>query len=325
MAKNDILKIDVSKVDNSKKKNLKLPEGIIRDILGVTVGAIITAIAIRLFLDPVDIVPGGVSGLSMGVERLARRFIPDSINIGSTSLSFMWLKEVLKIEWLNLIFNVPLFILGAKLLGKKMATLTLLAILELTITLKLMPVYKVVDDLMLNSIFGGITVGIGLGLVFRYGATTGGTDLAGAIINHKYPNFSIAKGMALVDLFIVVFIGVVQEDVKVSMYSLVAVYFCMKLADMVLDNFGYQKGFFIVSSKPQEIANALMSDLGRGVTLLKGEGMYSKQDRPVLLCVVSRSQFVQAKKIIQEVDESSFIMVSDMSEVLGEGFKKEKK
>jgi len=315
----------MAKNNASKKGKFKMPEGTIRDVLGVTVGAIITAIAIRLFLDPADIVPGGVSGLSMGVERLARKFIPDSISVGSTSLSFMWLKEVLKIEWLNLIFNVPLFILGAKLLGKKMAILTLLAIIELTLTLYVVPVYTVVTDLMLTSVFGGITVGIGLGLVFRYGATTGGTDLAGAIINHKYPSFSIAKGMALVDLFIVVFIGVVQEDVTVSMYSLVAVYFCMKLADMVLDNFGYQKGFFIVSSKPQEIASALMSDLGRGVTLLKGEGMYSKQDRPVLLCVVSRSQFVQAKKIIQEVDESSFIMVSDMSEVLGEGFKKEKK
>lgn len=308
-----------------KKGKFKMPEGIVRDVLGVTVGAIITAIAIRLFLDPADIVPGGVSGLSMGVERLARRFIPDSVNIGSISLSLMWLKEVLKIEWLNLIFNVPLFIFGAKLLGKKMAILTLLAIVELTLTLRAVPVYEVVADPMLTSIFGGITVGMGLGLVFRYGATTGGTDLAGAIINHKYPNFSIAKGMALVDLFIVVFIGIVQEDVTVSMYSLVAVYFCMKLADMVLDNFGYQKGFFIVSNKPQEIASSLMSDLGRGVTLLKGEGMYSKQDRPVLLCVVSRSQFVRAKKIIQDVDASAFIMVSDMSEVLGEGFKQEKK
>ena len=308
-----------------KKGKFKMPEGVVRDVLGVTVGAIITAIAIRLFLDPADIVPGGVSGLSMGVERLARRFIPDSVNIGSISLSLMWLKEVLKIEWLNLIFNVPLFIFGAKLLGKKMAILTLLAIVELTLTLRAVPVYEVVADPMLTSIFGGITVGMGLGLVFRYGATTGGTDLAGAIINHKYPNFSIAKGMALVDLFIVVFIGIVQEDVKVSMYSLVAVYFCMKLADMVLDNFGYQKGFFIVSNKPQEIASSLMSDLGRGVTLLKGEGMYSKQDRPVLLCVVSRSQFVRAKKIIQDVDASAFIMVSDMSEVLGEGFKQEKK
>ena len=206
-----------------------------------------------------------------------------------------------------------------------MAVLTLLAIVELTVVLAFVPKYALVDDLMLNSIFGGITVGMGLGLVFRYGATTGGTDLAGAILNHKWPNFSIAKGMALVDLFIVAFIGIVTEKVEVSMYSLIAVYFCMKLADMMLDNFGYQKGFFIVSNKPQEIASALMTDLGRGVTLLKGEGMYSKQDRPVLLCVVSRSQFVRAKKVIQDVDEAAFIMVSDMSEVLGEGFKKEEK
>jgi Uncharacterized conserved protein len=303
---------------------LKMPKITISDLLGVTVGSFIAAVAIRLFLDPWDIVPGGVSGLSMGVERLTNKLIYMSFG-DNVPLLFVWIKNILTIQWLNLIFNVPLFIFGAKLLGKKMAVLTLLAIIELTIGLAIVPKYELVNDIMLNSIFGGSTVGIGLGLVFRYGATTGGTDLAGAILNHKWPNFSIAKGMALVDLFIVAFIGIVTEKVEVSMYSLIAVYFCMKLADMMLDSFGYQKGFFIVSNKPQEIASALMTDLGRGVTLLKGEGMYSKQDRPVLLCVVSRSQFVRAKKIIQSVDQTAFIMVSDMSEVLGEGFKKEEK
>ena len=303
---------------------LKMPKITISDLLGVTVGSFIAAVAIRLFLDPWDIVPGGVSGLSMGVERLTNKLIYMSFG-DNVPLLFVWIKNILTIQWLNLIFNVPLFIFGAKLLGKKMAVLTLLAIIELTIGLAIVPKYELVNDIMLNSIFGGSTVGIGLGLVFRYGATTGGTDLAGAILNHKWPNFSIAKGMALVDLFIVAFIGIVTEKVEVSMYSLIAVYFCMKLADIMLDSFGYQKGFFIVSNKPQEIASALMTDLGRGVTLLKGEGMYSKQDRPVLLCVVSRSQFVRAKKIIQSVDQTAFIMVSDMSEVLGEGFKKEEK
>ena len=304
---------------------LKMPKITFSDLLGVTVGSAIAAVAIRLFLDPCDIVPGGVSGLSMGVERLTEKLIYKYFADGNIPIFFVWVKNVLTIQWLNLIFNIPLFLFGAKLLGKKMAVLTLLAIVELTVVLAFVPKYALVDDLMLNSIFGGITVGMGLGLVFRYGATTGGTDLAGAILNHKWPNFSIAKGMALVDLFIVAFIGIVTEKVEVSMYSLIAVYFCMKLADMMLDNFGYQKGFFIVSNKPQEIASALMTDLGRGVTLLKGEGMYSKQDRPVLLCVVSRSQFVRAKKVIQDVDEAAFIMVSDMSEVLGEGFKKEEK
>ncbi|MGP1438646.1 MAG: YitT family protein [Treponema sp.] len=301
----------------------KMPKITISDLIGVTVGSAIAAVAIRLFLDPWDIVPGGVSGLSMGVERLTEKLIFKYFGNENIPAFFLFVKNVLTIQWLNLIFNVPLFIFGAKLLGKKMAILTLLAIIELTIVLAFVPRYELVNDIMLNSIFGGITVGIGLGLVFRYGATTGGTDLAGAILNHRWPNFSIAKGMALVDLFIVAFIGIVTEKVEVSMYSLIAVYFCMKLADMMLDNFGYQKGFFIVSNKPQEIASALMTNLGRGVTLLKGEGMYSKQDRPVLLCVVSRSQFVRAKKVIHDVDASAFIMVSDMSEVLGEGFKKE--
>lgn len=309
-------------MEKSKKIKVKISKDLILDTIGISLGIVIAAVAIRLFFDPFNIVPGGVSGLSMGIERLGKKFLPDYIYIGSVKFYLAWLKNVLTVEWLNLIFNVPLFIAGAKLLGKKSAFFTLLAIIELTIVLNFVPVYKAVNDLMLSSVFGGIIIGIGLGLVFRYGATTGGTDLAGAIINNKYPSLSIAKGMALFDLFIVVFAGIVDEQVETSMYSLISVYFCMKLADMMLDNFGYQKGFFIISSKPQNIAEKLMQDLGRGVTLLKGEGMYSKQERPVLLCVVGRSQFVRAKKIIHEIDESAFIMVTDMSEVLGEGFKK---
>ena len=160
-----------------------------------------------------------------------------------------------------------------------------------------------------------------MGIVFKRGATTGGTDLAGAIVNKHFPGLSIAKGMAIADFVIVAFAGVVDNNPNTSLYSLIALFFCTKIADMILDGFGYFKGFFIVSSKPAEIGDALMSKLERGVTLLKGEGMYSKQDRPVLLCVVSRAQFVRAKEIITEIDEKAFIMVCDMQEVYGLGFK----
>lgn len=269
----------------------------------VSFGSILAAFALQYFLIPGTIAPGGVSGLSVAIEKLTG--IPVYI--------------------MNLVINIPLFIFGAKLLGKKSAILTLYSILVLSGTLALLPVVTqspTGNDFLLDSITGGILLGIGLGLVFKAGGTTGGTDLAGAIVNNAWPGLSIAKGMAIADFVIVVFAGWVDGKVNTSLYSLIALYFCTLLADSILDGFGYFKGFFIVSAYPKEIGSELMSQLGRGVTVLKGEGMYSGQDRPVLLCVLSRAQLARAKQIIADIDEKAFIMVCDMKEVLGEGFKK---
>jgi len=272
------------------------------DTLLVSVGSVIAAVSLQFFLIPGTIAPGGVSGLSVAIEKLTG----------------------IQVYIINLIINIPLFILGAKLLGKKSAILTLYSILVLSGTLAVLPQHIVfTEDLFLAAIFGGILLGLGLGIVFKAGGTTGGTDLAGAIVHDKWPGLSIAKGMAIADFVIVAFAGIVDRNVNTSLYSLIALFFCTKIADMVLDGFSYFKGFFIVSSKPEEVGMALMQQLERGVTILKGSGMYSKQDRPVLLCVVSRAQFVRAKDIITEIDNNAFIMVCDMREVFGLGFKKQ--
>lgn len=271
------------------------------DVFIVTVGSVIAAVSLQFFLIPGTIAPGGVSGLSVAIEKLTG----------------------IRVYIMNLAINIPLFIFGAKLLGKKSAILTLYSILILSGTLAVLPQdFVFTEDLFLAALFGGILLGIGLGLVFKAGGTTGGTDLAGAIVNNKWPGLSIAKGMAIADFVIVVFAGIVDKNVNTSLYSLIALFFCTKIADMILDGLGYFKGFFIVSSLPKEIGNALMTQLGRGVTMLHGEGMYSGEDRPVLLCVVSRAQFVRAKEIVIETDEKAFIMVCDMREVYGLGFKK---
>lgn len=290
----------MQKLFSSKHLSTKLVIATLLDIFWVTVGSVIAAIALQFFLIPGTIAPGGVSGLAVAIEKLTG----------------------IRVYITNLLINIPLFIFGAKLLGKKSAILTLFSILILSGTLAFLPQnFVFTDDLFLQATFGGIIIGVGLGIVFKRGATTGGTDLAGAIVNKHFPGLSIAKGMAIADFLIVIFAGVVDKNPNTSLYSLIALFFCTKIADMILDGLGYFKGFFIVSSKPQEIGDELMTQLERGVTLLKGEGMYSKQDRPVLLCVVSRAQFVRAKEIITQVDEKAFIMVCDMQEVYGLGFK----
>lgn len=287
------------------KKNIssKLVLRMTMDAFMVTLGSIIAAFSLQFFLIPWTIAPGGVSGLSVAIEKLTG--VPVYIT--------------------NLIINAPLFILGAKLLGKKAAILTLYSILVLSGTLALFPQNVVfTKDLFLVAIFGGILLGLGLGIVFKAGGTTGGTDLAGAIVHDKWPSLSIAKGMAIADFVIVAFAGVVDKKFETALYSLIALFFCTKIADMILDGFNYFKGFFIITHEPETVGKALMEKLERGVTMLKSSGMYSKQERPMLLCVVSRAQFMRAKDIITEIDPNAFIMVCDMREVFGLGFKMSK-
>lgn len=273
-------------------------------VLVTALGTAIVAVGLYFFLIPTTISPGGVSGISIIVNTLTG----------------------FPVKWSNLIINVPLFIFGGRLLGKKCAALTLEATILLSVFLSAVEhifpvgVMNIGDDMILAAIFGGVTVGLGLGMVFKVGGTTGGTDLAGAMISNSFPKFSIAKGMALFDFFIVVSTGIVTGDPKTVLYSLIAVFFCMRLPDMIMNNYEYYKAFMIISNEPEKVGQALMSELSRGVTIIKGAGMYSKQDKPILLCVVQRAQFTKAKDLIHKYDEKAFIMIVDMKEVFGEGF-----
>ncbi|MBU5255031.1 YitT family protein [Tissierella praeacuta] len=269
----------------------------------ISIGVFLMSIALDYFLAPNTIAPGGVTGFAVVIEKIVK--VPIYIT--------------------NLAINIPLFIFGAKILGRGTAIKTLYATILLSFFLKVLPPIVLTHDLLLSAIFGGVLCGIGLGLVFKFGGTTGGTDLAGAILNNKIPSLSVTTFMTMIDLFVVVFAGVVGRNIEISLYSIIAMFVIMKVIDMILEGIGYQKGFFIISDNPDKISEKLMMEIGRGVTLLKGKGMYSKEDKDVLLCVVSRSQFANVKDIVKETDPYAFVMVSEMYEVLGEGFTYDKK
>lgn len=264
----------------------------------IGVGVFAMAIAINYFFAPNTIAPGGVTGFAVVAEQL----------IG------------IEIYLINLIINIPLFIFGAKALGKSTALKTLYATFLLSLFLKILPPLVLTHDLLLSSIFGGVLAGAGLGLVFKFGGTTGGTDLAGAMINDKFPQFSLAGSMMMIDLLVVTFAGVVEKNIEISLYSVIAMFTTVKVIDLVLEGVGYVKAFYIITSMPDAIGDKLMLDLNRGVTSLQGKGMYTKENKEVLLCVVSRSQFSQVKEIVKSIDPKAFVMVTEMSEVLGEGF-----
>src|SRR5699024_1885152 len=191
----------------------------------------------------------------------------------------------------------------------------------LSFFLKYVPYEVLTKDLLLSAIFGGVIMGVGLGIVFKFGGTTGGTDLAGSILNKFFPGLSIATFMMLIDLVVVVAAGIVDKKIETALYSIISLYLTAKIIDLILEGLGYMKAFLIITEKPEEISQAVIEDLNRSVTLFKGKGMYTKEKKDMLLCVVNRSQFTKLKEIVTVIDEKAFIMVTEMHEVIGEGFK----
>ena len=271
---------------------------VVLSMVGMGIGVFLMAMGLAFFLEPNVIAPGGVTGFAIIVKKVSN--IPVYIT--------------------NLAINIPLFIIGVIILGKSFGWKTLYATALLSLFLKIIPTQAVTPDLLLSSIFGGLITGIGLGIVFKLGGTTGGTDLAGSILNKVFPSISISTFMMTIDLLVVAFAGIVDMKVETSLYSIISLFVSIKVIDLILEGIGYLKGFLIITNKPEEISAKIMQDLDRGVTLFKGKGMYTKEEKDVLLCVVSRSQFSTIKEIVNKIDKDAFIMVTEVSEVLGEGF-----
>ena len=271
---------------------------IVTSLIGLSLGAFLLAIGLVLFLEPNTIAPGGVTGFAIVFKKIVN--IPIYIT--------------------NLAINIPLFIIGVIILGKNFGWKTLYCTALLSLFLKIIPVRVVTPDLLLASIFGGLVCGVGLGIVFKSGGTTGGTDLAGSILNKFFPSLSIATFMMAIDILVVAFAGIVDKKVETSLYSIISLFVSVKVIDLILEGIGYLKGFLIITDKPEEISEKIMEELERGVTLFRGKGMYTKKEKDVLLCVVNRSQFTKTKEIVHYVDKQAFMMVTEISEVLGEGF-----
>ena len=269
----------------------------------LTLGTFFIAAGLLLFLEPNTIAPGGVTGLAIVIKKLTG----------------------VEIYLTNLIVNIPLFIAGVYVLGRSFGVKTAYGTAALSVFLWLFTIgdanYMATDDILLAAIFGGILVGVGIGLVFRGGGTTGGTDLGGAILNKLYPGLSIAKMMMILDLFVIAAAGIVDRKLETSLYSMIGLYVLVKVADFIVEGLDYSKSFHIVTDRPEEIGSVIIEKLGRGVTSLYGKGMYTGKDKQVLLVVVNRAQVSKLKDIVMEIDPRAFIMVSTTHEVLGEGFR----
>ena len=190
----------------------------------------------------------------------------------------------------------------------------------LSIWLAILPVIPIAEgDFLLTALYGGVVMGIGIGLVFLSQATTGGTDLIAAIIQHFWRHYSIADIMQVIDAFIVL-AGAYLFGIQMALYAVISIYLVSKVSDGIIEGLKFSKAAFIITKKPDELSRILMEDLSRGVTGLSATGMYSGEKKNMLFCVVSRKEIVRLKELALSLDPDAFVIVTDVREVLGEGF-----
>ncbi|MBM7661271.1 uncharacterized membrane-anchored protein YitT (DUF2179 family) [Bacillus mesophilus] len=223
----------------------------------------------------------------------------------------------------NIILNIPLFFIGWKILGRTSFIYTLIGTFSVSGYLWIFQKYPVSfqleNDMTLVALFAGVFLGVGLGIIFRFGGTTGGVDII-ARLSYKYIGWSMGKTMFLFDLCIIALSVITYLSYRQGMYTLVAVFIGAKVIDFMQEGAYSAKGATIISQKNNEIAEKILKDMERGVTILRGQGSFTRQDTEVLYCVVGRNEIVKLKNIINFVDPHAFVAVSDVRDVMGEGF-----
>ncbi len=270
----------------------------------IVAGTALMAFAISSIYDPAGLVTGGFSGLAIIIKDLTEGYIDGGVPLGLTTLAL----------------NVPVFLVAVRQRGSGYVAKTLGATLALSFWLSVLPVYPLArDDQVLTALFGGTITGVGIGLVFLAQSTTGGTDLIAAILQRKYPHYSISGIMQVLDGLIVLG-GAFLFGAPTAMYAILAVYLVTRVSDNIIEGTKFSKAAWIVTKEPKQLANVLMECLGRGVTAIEVTGMYSGEARQMLYCVVSRKEIVRLKELALETDPGAFVTVSDAREVLGEGF-----
>ena len=263
----------------------------------IVIGSVIGAAAYPTFLIPNNIAPGGLTGVATILNFLA------GWPVGITAL----------------VLNIPLFLIGYRTMGKVFAFRSLVATALFTILIDVLPLQPVSEDPLLGTLFGGVVLGIGLGLILRGGATTGGSDMIARMVHRRFNFITVGMFLFALDFLVVlaaaVFIGSTQ-----ALYAMIDIYVCGRVIDAVMVGFGGNKACFVMTDSWQKITDRVLTEIGRGCTWLEAKGAYSGTPRPVVMCVMSRQEMTTLKRIVQEEDEKAFMFITEAHEALGEGF-----
>lgn len=274
----------------------------LQNLILVLAGSTIMGLGYALFLIPYHLVPGGVSGISIIINYLFH----------------------LPVGLIIILLNIPIFLLSYKFLGKKYIFTTLLGMTLSSLMIdffnEIIKLPKGTENPILASIYGGLLLGLGLGLVFRGEASTGGSDIIGMILN-KYTGVSVGIGIMLTDFVIISASGFVFKNLEDPLYGYIVLFISSKVIDLVLEGWSFSKLVIITSTKTAEIADFIINRLDRSGSALKSRSLYLNREGEIIITVINRKQLAELKAFIKKADPQAFVIINDTYEVLGKGFK----
>ena len=289
---------------NSKKSSMQGRKPLWLEYLMIIVGTGLMSLAINSVFDASGMVTGGFSGIAIIIKAWTKGLVNGGIPLWVT----------------NCVLNIPLFFIAWRVKGFSFIKKAILGEISLSVWLAIQPVFHLAgDDLLLAALYGGVIQGVGIGLVFLGGGTTGGTDMMAAIIQKFLQHYSISQIMQIIDGAVVV-VGMYVFGIHKALYAIIAVYLVTKVSDGLIEGLKFSKAVYIITEKPEEIAGMIMEDLDRGATGINVKGMYSGQDKLMLFVVVNKKDIVMLKEKVDEIDPQAFVIVTDAREVHGEGF-----
>lgn len=275
---------------------------LLRDYALIALGCLIFALGFDLFMEPHSINVGGVSGVAM--------LLVEVTGIGSVGV-------------FTVLLNVPLFLMGYKVLGKRFFFGSLFGMLASSLFLDVCSIIPAPQtETLLGALFGGVMSGVGIGLVFMGHASTGGSDIIARLLKRKFRDLKMGKLMLMVDLVIVAFTGVVFRDISKALYSVVILYVSAEVMDAILYGLDYSTVALIITERYDEVYAAIGNQLDRGATFLDGRGGYTGTPKTVIMTAVSRRQVSDLKQLVQSIDPNAFMILQEAHQVLGEGFKR---
>lgn len=280
-------------------RTIKLREYIVKYAL-VVLGSALFAAGFQFFLYPNSIIVGGISGIAMIINYLTK----------------------LPVGIMTIVLNIPLFIIAWKHFGGKFIISSLVGMLLSSLLVDLLATlnYSPTDDMLLACIIGGAIKGFGLGIIYYAGATTGGTDIIAKFVRLRFPYINFGTIVLVTDAVIIIAFATIFDRVEAAMYAVIAMFVVSKVIDLVLYGIDNSSVCYIISENKDQIVKDITDKLHRGVTIIKGEGAYSHNEKQVLLCVIKRTQIADIRRIIKNIDENAFFIVSDAKNVFGKGF-----
>jgi uncharacterized membrane-anchored protein YitT (DUF2179 family) len=271
-------------------------------VLFIVLGCAISGLAYALFLIPHHFVPGGVSGLAIILNYFLK------LPVGATII----------------VLNIPIFLFGLRTMGKKYVLKSLIGMVLSSVMIDLffevLKVRSATDNKVLASIYGGILLGIGLGLVFRGRASTGGSDIIGMVIS-KYTGISIGFGILVADFLVIAASGFAFRDLEAPLYGYIVLFLSTKVIDMILEGWNYSKLVLITSTRTAEIEDFILNTLERSGTALRSRSLYLNREGEIILTVIHRKQLAELRDFVREIDPQAFLIINDTYDVLGKGFK----